>query len=89
MTIQKLPKKIEKIKENALNNFINLAPDSQSKKSGVMKGKKQQITVTISPDIIEQLDKKAEDTGLSRAALINIGIRHVLNEGAKVGGKNN
>jgi len=87
MTIQKLPKKIEQNKETALNNFINSAPDSQSKKRSAMKGKKQQITVTLSPDIIEQLDKKAEDTGLSRAALINIGIRHVLNEGATVGGK--
>lgn len=87
MAIQKPPKKNDGYQDKILNDFINSAPDSAKKTRGVKKGKKQQITVTITPEIIEQLDKKAEETGLSRAALINIGIRHILNQGTVIGGK--
>ncbi|HGJ5854579.1 ribbon-helix-helix domain-containing protein (plasmid) [Arsenophonus nasoniae] len=87
MAIQKPLKKNDENQDKILDDFINSAPDSSSKVRGVKKGKKQQITVTITPEIIEQLDKKAEETGLSRAALINIGIRHILNQGTIIGGK--
>lgn len=87
MAITKPPRKTDEVNAK-LDAFIEGAPDGLSaKKKGVIKGKKQQITLTITPDILGQLDQKAEDLGLSRAALINIGIRHVLNEGAMVGGK--
>lgn len=87
MAITKPPKK-DTTNDKALDAFINAAPDSQvQKRKGVQKGKKQQITVTVDPEILEQLDQKASETGLSRAALINVGIRHVINEGAKIGGK--
>ncbi|CAH0133800.1 MULTISPECIES: ribbon-helix-helix domain-containing protein [Enterobacterales] len=87
MAITKPPKKTNEANAK-LDAFIEGAPDGQSaKKKGVIKGKKQQITLTITPDILDQLDQKAGDLGLSRAALINIGIRHVLNEGAMIGGK--
>ncbi|HGJ5891561.1 MAG TPA: ribbon-helix-helix domain-containing protein [Arsenophonus apicola] len=87
MAIQKPPKRNDEKHDKSLEKFINSAPDSLIQRKGVKKGKKQQITVTITPEIIEQLDKKAEETGLSRAALINIGIRHILNQGTTVGGK--
>ncbi|MDF1897217.1 ribbon-helix-helix domain-containing protein [Rahnella contaminans] len=89
MAITKPPKKTNEANAKLkLDAFIEGAPDGQSaKKKGVIKGKKQQITLTITPEILDQLDQKAGDLGLSRAALINIGIRHVLNEGAMIGGK--
>lgn len=87
MAITKPPKK-QDVNSKAQDAFIEAAPDGQSgKKRGVIKGKKQQITLTVDPEMLDRLDQKAEESGLSRAALINIGIRHVVNEGAKVGGK--
>ncbi|PLR29845.1 CopG family transcriptional regulator [Chimaeribacter californicus] len=82
------PVKKPPISEHDQEKFINSAPDgSEVKKKGVMKGKKQQITFTIDPEVLEKLDARSAGEGVSRAALINIAIRQLLNKGATVGGE--
>ncbi|CAI1209278.1 CopG family transcriptional regulator [Serratia marcescens] len=73
--------------DSAAEAFINSAPDgAATRRKGVVKGKRQQITLTIDPEILDRLDVKAAEDGVSRAALINIAIRQLLNRGATVGG---
>ncbi|HGM7842356.1 TPA: CopG family transcriptional regulator [Serratia marcescens] len=90
MAIVKPPRKISPSSEDsAAETFINSAPDgSTTRRKGVVKGKRQQITLTIDPEILDRLDVKAAEDGVSRAALINIAIRQLLNRGATVGGGN-
>jgi Ribbon-helix-helix protein, copG family len=60
---------------NAAKNvdaFIGSAPDAGRK--GVIRGKKEQITLTISPDLLAKVDALASRMGQSRAALINRAI---------------
>ncbi|MEX3099032.1 CopG family transcriptional regulator [Serratia ureilytica] len=88
MAIIRPPKQISPSPEDiAADTFINSAPDgSTTKRKGVVKGKRQQISLTIDPEILDRLDVKAAEDGVSRAALINIAIRQLLNRGATVGG---
>lgn len=65
--------------------FIDAAPDGAKGRKGVTKGKKEQISLTIAPEILAQVDSKAEEEGLSRATWINIAIRQMLNKGATIG----
>lgn len=52
--------------------FIGGAPDAARK--GVIRGKKEQITLTIAPDLLAKVDALASRMGQSRAALINRAI---------------
>jgi metal-responsive CopG/Arc/MetJ family transcriptional regulator len=52
--------------------FIGAAPDAGRK--GVMRGRREQITLTIAPDLLARVDELAERMGQSRAALINVFI---------------
>ena len=52
--------------------FIAAAPDAVRK--GVMRGRKEQITLTISPELLARVDRMASRMGQSRAALINLFI---------------
>ncbi|MNC73740.1 hypothetical protein D3C76_366020 [compost metagenome] len=65
--------------------FITAAPDGGHKapeaRKGVRKGKRLQITHTISEDMLERLDNAADATGQSRAALINLAIFRMLEAG--------
>ena len=45
---------------------------------GVIRGKKRQITIAIPPDILSQIDKAAESSGISRNAFISIAITQAL-----------
>jgi hypothetical protein len=73
----------------AASDFIKSAPDGGAKvpalvpaeKSGVRKGKRKQITHTISDELLERLDSAADATGQSRAALINLAIFRMLEAG--------
>ena len=49
------------------------APDAQVRK-GVRRGKKEQITLTLSPEMLEKVDALARRMGQSRAAVINLAI---------------
>jgi hypothetical protein len=52
--------------------FIGNAPDARRK--GVIRGKKEQITLTIAPELLAKVDAIASRMGQSRAALINRAI---------------
>jgi hypothetical protein len=52
--------------------FISNAPDAQRK--GVIRGRREQITLTITPDLLAKVDEIASKMGQSRAALINRAI---------------
>jgi hypothetical protein len=56
----------------AVEAFISNAPDAGRK--GVIRGRKEQITLTIVPELLVKLDSLAARMGQSRAALINRAI---------------
>lgn len=89
MAIQKKPKMPgPATKSEAVDKFINSAPDArQSVKKGVAKGKKQQITITMDPELIERIDQAAAENGQSRAAFINMSCINVLDYGLQIAGK--
>lgn len=73
--------------DTQIEKFINDAPDgNKPEKRGVKKGQREQITVTFDTTIIAQLDDLAMHEGLSRAALIRMAVRQLLDKGAQVGG---
>jgi hypothetical protein len=52
--------------------FIGSAPNAARK--GVIRGRKEQITLTIAPELLAKVDALAAKMGQSRAALINRAI---------------
>ena len=73
------PKKKEALKATAdVDNFIAGAPDSKKPLKGVKKGNKQQISLTITPDLLEKVDALASKMGQSRAAVINMAIYQAI-----------
>ena len=56
----------------AVDSFIGKAPDAVRK--GVIRGRKEQITLTIAPELLAKVDEMASKMGQSRAALINRAI---------------
>lgn len=89
MAIQKLPKKTTSTAaDTAVDNFINAAPDAKAAiKKGAVKGRKQQITITMDPDLIERIDLAASENGQSRAAFINMSCINTLENGLQIAGK--
>jgi hypothetical protein len=59
-------------KTGRVDAFIGSAPDGHRK--GVIRGRKEQITLTISPELLAKVDSIAGRMGQSRAALINRAI---------------
>lgn len=57
----------------AVGTFIGAAPDA-NRRRGVIRGRKEQITLTIAPDLLAKVDEMASRMGQSRAALINRAI---------------
>ncbi|NIG16298.1 CopG family transcriptional regulator [Pantoea sp. Cy-640] len=89
MTITSRPKAASvPLQEQAqIEKFINDAPDGKKpEKRGVKKGQREQITVTFDTAIIAQLDDLAVHEGVSRAALIRMAVRQLLDKGTQVGG---
>ncbi|XGI80482.1 ribbon-helix-helix domain-containing protein [Enterobacter hormaechei] len=89
MTITSRPKATPSVTQEQadIEKFINDAPDgNKPEKRGVKKGQREQITVTFDTTIISQLDDLAQHEGLSRAALIRMAVRQLLDKGAQVGG---
>ena len=60
--------------------FVVGAPDGTQRK-GVRRGRKEQVTLTITPDLLARVDELATRTGQSRAALINLAIYRVVEAG--------
>jgi hypothetical protein len=70
---------IRKGSQNA-DAFIGKAPDAARK--GVIRGRRQQITLTITPDLLAKVDELASKMGQSRAALINRAIYELAERAA-------
>jgi len=61
-------------------SFTNNSHNSiQTKKS-----KKQQISLTIQPELLLKLDALANTTGQSRASLINIAVYNIVENGLAI-----
>ncbi len=46
-----------------------------------MRGKREQITHTMPPELLVQLDRRAKALGISRAAYINLALSKALESG--------
>ena len=64
---------ITKPKPKTPDDFVSGAPDAPARK-GVRRGKKEQITLTLSPEMLEKVDALAKRMGQSRAAIINLAM---------------
>lgn len=87
MTITK-PKRKVAPKTEAVEQFIEQAPDAVPSKKGVKKGNKEQISLTIAPELLVQVDALAKELGQSRAAVINMALYQMVNMGLSVKGLN-
>ncbi|KAE8436895.1 ribbon-helix-helix protein, CopG family [Vreelandella piezotolerans] len=61
--------------------FISGAPDAEAKPRGVRKGNKRQISLTITPALLQRVDELAAELGQSRAAIINMAIYRAVEHG--------
>lgn len=59
--------------------FISGAPDA-TKARGVRKGNRLQISLTIAPELLTQVDAMASKMGQSRAAVINMAIYRTVSQ---------
>lgn len=82
MAIQKKPKTQDKT-----DAFMTGAPDfgaSADKaapyEKGITKGKKRQVSITISGDLLRQVDEQAEAIGTGRSAFISMALYKALKE---------
>lgn len=66
------------------DSFINAAPDAGAveppKRKGVRKGKREQISLTIPPTLLDRLDAVAERLAQSRAGFINLAIVRAIEQ---------
>lgn len=66
------------------DKFISGAPDADAEQAGVkgvMRGNKRQISLTLSPGMLPQIDQAASELGISRAAWISMTISKALKRG--------
>ncbi len=66
------------------DEFIAAAPDAAADKQkprGVIQGKKRQITLGISPALLERVDELAAQLGQTRASVINMAIYRAVESG--------
>lgn len=85
MGIVKPPKPVD---QKAADAFISGAPDAvgAEARKGVRKGKRVQISHTITDDLLARVDEMAQAQAMSRAGLINLAISQLLERGAVIDG---
>lgn len=91
MAITKKPaKKAKTTAENtAVEAFVSGAPDAPAASpSRVKKGRKVQITLTITEPLLDRVDRLADQLGQSRAAVINLAVVQMLESGLNIEGSN-
>lgn len=69
------------VADSKANDFIGGAPDSvklPKVKKGLMRGKRDQISHTLPPGLLDKVDLMAEAKGISRAGVINLAISEFL-----------
>lgn len=82
MAITRLKPRVDPGTAEREDAFIAGAPDAVvSSGRGIPKGKKEQITLTIAPAILDQVDELAVRMGQSRASWINMAIYQALESG--------
>lgn len=69
------PKAVSSIEE-----FIDGAPDGSRKVPGVVRGNKQQISLTIAPELLLQVEEMAAEMGQTRAGLINMAVYRLIQQ---------
>lgn len=82
MAITKKPSKPPTTK--TAENFIAGAPDAPRR---VRKGRKVQITLTITEPLLDRVDDLAGQLGQSRAATINLALLQMLENGLRLESK--
>ncbi|MDR2924994.1 MAG: ribbon-helix-helix domain-containing protein [Azoarcus sp.] len=65
----------------SVDAFIGAAPDAAR---GVQKGRKRQISITVSPDTLVGIDALARELGMSRAAVFNLALVQLLKHGLSI-----
>lgn len=81
MAITKRPPAKKATNPEAIEKFVAGAPDSKKgaePKKGLMRGKREQISHTIPPALLERLDARADFMGMTRAGFINFAISQIL-----------
>lgn len=63
---------ITRPKPKTLDEFVGGAPDAARRP--VRKGKREQVTFTFEPELLEQMDTFAARLGLSRASLNRMAV---------------
>ncbi len=69
----------------AAEAFISAAPDAKVPRR-TRKGKKVQISLTLTESLLGRVDQLAEELGQSRAGIINLAIIHMLDKGLRIDG---
>lgn len=83
MAIQRKPKSVSNAAADA---FVSGAPDAGKAspavyEKGIAKGRKRQISLTIAPDLLRQVDERAAAAGIGRAAFISMAVYRALEDG--------
>lgn len=82
---KKPPKKMEtRTGSSAVDAFVSGAPDAAAAPRRVQKGRKVQITLTISEPLLNRVDNMAGQLGQSRAAVINLAVVQMLESGLNI-----
>jgi gamma-glutamyl:cysteine ligase YbdK (ATP-grasp superfamily) len=76
-----ITKKPVKPTARTIETFISGAPDAPRR---VRKGRKVQITLTITEPLLLRIDELATQIGQSRAAVINLAVLQMLQTGLRI-----
>lgn len=83
MAIQRKPKTASNAAADA---FVGGAPDAAATtekgayEKGIQKGHKRQVSITIAPDLLRQVDARAKAMGTGRSAFISMAVYKALNQ---------
>ena len=56
-------------------------PPPKRERKGVMRGNREQITVTLPPETLNRIERLAREAGMTRAGLLNLFIHRGLEHG--------
>ena len=89
--IKKPTKPAQNATVTAADAFISGAPDAAAitpkAPRRVRKGRKVQITLTITEPLLDRVDELASQIGQSRAAVINLAVMQMLQSGLRIEGE--
>jgi len=82
MSITKRPSNTTPPAAQAVDEFINRAPDASAANQAVTPARKNkvQIALTIHPDLLAAIDALAQKKGLSRAGAISLACAELVEE---------